>query len=65
MNTASRMESHGQPGRVMVSASTTERLGAGYELEERGTINVKGRGDMQVWFLVGRKSAPAVYTAQQ
>jgi class 3 adenylate cyclase len=56
VNIASRMESHGVPGRIQVSASTAERLRARYELAERGAVTLKGRGEMQAWFLVGRKA---------
>ena len=52
VNTASRMESHGAPGRVHISAATAEALeGAGFALEERGTIEVKGKGPMTTFWL--------------
>jgi class 3 adenylate cyclase len=56
VNTASRMESHGLPGRVHVSAAVAERLAGNdrYVLEPRGTIEVKGKGAMQT-FLVSRR----------
>ncbi|MBE9130020.1 CHASE domain-containing protein, partial [Coleofasciculus sp. LEGE 07081] len=44
VNTASRMESHGIPGCIQVTASTYECLRDQYEFKERGTINVKGKG---------------------
>jgi class 3 adenylate cyclase len=55
VNTASRMESHSTPGRIQVTASTYERLRHAYLFEPRGTINVKGKGDMLTYFLLGRK----------
>ncbi|HJR09569.1 MAG TPA: adenylate/guanylate cyclase domain-containing protein [Pyrinomonadaceae bacterium] len=55
VNTASRMESHSTPGRIQVTASTYERLRDQYLFEARGTINVKGKGDMPTYFLLGRK----------
>jgi adenylate cyclase len=55
VNTASRMESHSTPGRIQVTASTFERLRHAYLFEPRGTINVKGKGDMPTYFLLGRK----------
>ena len=58
VNTASRMESHGLPGRIQISEATRQRLGAAFILEERGVIDVKGKGEMNTWFLNGR-SAPA------
>lgn len=55
VNTASRMESHSTPGRIQVTSATYERLRAAYLFEARGTINVKGKGDMPTYFLLGRK----------
>jgi PAS domain S-box-containing protein len=54
VNTASRMESHGFPGKIQVTAATYERLREEYEFEKRGTIQVKGKGEMTTYFLVGR-----------
>jgi class 3 adenylate cyclase len=54
VNTASRMESHGIPGCIQVTARTHERLRDRYRFQPRGSIHVKGKGDMQTWFLVGR-----------
>jgi len=56
-NTASRMESHGVAGRVQVSESTRRLLGEPFLLEERGTIEVEGQGELKTWFLAGRKKA--------
>jgi class 3 adenylate cyclase len=55
VNTASRMESHSLPGRIQVSAATYERLRHAYRFEARGTVNVKGKGDMPTYFLLGHK----------
>lgn len=55
VNTASRMESHSTPGRIQVTAATFERLRHAYLFEPRGTINIKGKGDMSTYFLLGRK----------
>jgi adenylate cyclase len=54
VNTASRMESHGVPGRIQVTDSTRQRLGEPFLLEERGVIDVKGKGAMHTWLLNGR-----------
>jgi len=56
VNTASRMESHGVPGAIQVSERTYERLRGGYELCRRGTIEVKGKGPMTTYLLLGRRS---------
>ncbi len=54
VNTASRMESHGAPGRIQVTESTHHRLRHRYRFEERGDIEVKGKGRLRTWFLLGR-----------
>lgn len=53
VNIASRMESHSQPGRIQVSERVFERLHSGYRFESRGTIQIKGIGSMQTYFLIG------------
>ena len=55
VNTASRMESHGQPDSIQVSAPTYERLKDRYDLEKRGAIEVKGKGEMVTYLLLGKK----------
>jgi class 3 adenylate cyclase len=54
VNTASRMESTGVPGRIQVSEQTQERLGSEFAFEPRGEIEIKGKGRLRTWFLVGR-----------
>ena len=54
VNTASRMESQGIPGRIHVTARTRDRLADAFELESRGEIQVKGKGPMTTYFLLGR-----------
>jgi len=53
VNTASRMESTGVVGRIHISDFTRQQLGGEYRLEDRGTIDVKGKGEMHTWFLNG------------
>ena len=55
VNTANRMESHGVAGKIQVTVATYERLKDQYIFEERGIIDVKGKGEMQTYFLIGRK----------
>jgi class 3 adenylate cyclase len=57
VNTASRMESHGLPDRIQVTEAVYERLRERYRFEPRGTVDVKGKGPMPTWFLVGRATA--------
>jgi class 3 adenylate cyclase len=51
VNTASRMESSGVKGRVQVSRATYERLKDRFAFEARGVIAVKGKGEMETFFL--------------
>jgi guanylate cyclase len=55
VNIASRMESQGTPGRIQITELTHELLGDEFECEPRGTVSVKGKGDMETWYLVGRR----------
>jgi class 3 adenylate cyclase len=55
VNIASRMESLGQAGRIHVSASTYERLRKRYRFDERGVVYVKGKGEMETYFLAGKR----------
>ena len=51
VNTASRMESHGVAGRIQVTDSVRQQLTELFLLEDRGVIEVKGKGRMRTWFL--------------
>jgi len=53
VNTASRMESHGEPGRIQVTEAALVELGDAYRLEPRGTVDVKGMGPVKTWWLLG------------
>ncbi|MBD1813330.1 PAS domain S-box protein [Microcoleus vaginatus DQ-U2] len=55
VNTASRMESHGQPGCIHVTETTYERLREKYSFDNRGAIEVKGKGEMTTYLLKCRK----------
>jgi adenylate cyclase len=52
VNTASRMESHGTPGRIQITRATYELLADEFECEPRGTIAVKGKGQVEAWYLI-------------
>ena len=54
VNTASRMESLATPGCIQVTDRAYRRLRDRYRFERRGPIEVKGKGEMVTWFLVGR-----------
>ena len=53
VNTASRMESHGLPGRIQVTEGVYRRLRGEFAFEERGEIEVKGKGRVVTYLLVG------------
>jgi adenylate cyclase len=57
VNMASRMESQGTPGQIQVTQATYELLRDEFELEPRGTVPIKGKGDVETWYLVGRRRA--------
>ncbi len=56
VNTASRMESHGAPGRIQVSEATRAILDDRYDFESRGAVSVKGMGEVRTFFLVKRRA---------
>ena len=58
VNVASRMESTDPEGRIQVPQDVYERLRDRFELEERGDVEIKGKGVMHTWYLVGRKPLP-------
>ncbi|MGZ8571014.1 MAG: adenylate/guanylate cyclase domain-containing protein, partial [Actinomycetota bacterium] len=53
VNTASRMESHGVPGAIQVTERVRDALCDRYRFEARDPIDVKGKGPMTTWFLLG------------
>jgi adenylate cyclase len=55
VNVASRMESTDTEGRIQVPQDVYERLKNDFVFEERGDVEVKGKGLMHTWYLVGRK----------
>ncbi|HEY9887481.1 MAG TPA: adenylate/guanylate cyclase domain-containing protein [Candidatus Obscuribacterales bacterium] len=55
VNVASRMESQGVADCIQVTAAVYERLKSQYTFEERGLIDVKGKGEMMTYWLRGRK----------
>jgi adenylate cyclase len=62
VNTASRMESHGTPGRIQITRATYDLVADEFECEPRGKIPVKGKGDVEAWYLVGRRPNRAAAT---
>jgi adenylate cyclase len=55
VNVASRMESHGVPGRIQVSEEYRAAASDAFEFEERGPTEIKGLGNTRTFFLLGRR----------
>ena len=55
VNVASRMESHGLGGAVQITRATYELIKDEFVCEPRGTVDVKGKGEMEVWLVVSGK----------
>jgi adenylate cyclase len=50
---ASRMESHGRPDEIQITRATLELLGDDFVTEPLGLVDVKGKGEVETWRLVG------------
>ena len=57
VNTAGRMQTEGTPGRIQITRATYELLRDEFICESRGTVQVKGKGEMETWYLLGRRRA--------
>ena len=55
VNTASRMETFGSPGKIQLTRSMFELVQDSFRCEPAGVIDVKGKGPMPVWHLTGRR----------
>ncbi|CAH1099339.1 unnamed protein product [Psylliodes chrysocephalus] len=55
VNTASRMESNGEPLKIHISQQCKDALDklGGYIIEERGIVSLKGKGDVKTYWLTG------------
>jgi len=60
VNVASRMESTDIAGRIQVPQNVFEQLRHAFVLEERGEIEIKGKGLMRTWYLIDRKPATPI-----
>ena len=58
VNLASRLETHGQAGKIHVSDSFAKAMQDDYSFEERGEVSIKGMGNVRTYFLVDRKTQP-------
>jgi adenylate cyclase len=57
VNVASRMESHGLPGHIQVSATTYRRLRGQYHFTARGPVSMKGKGKLKTYLLDYKKAS--------
>ena len=57
VNTAICMESHGEPDKIQITRETYELLGVDFVCSPSGVIVIKGKGEMDTWWLEGRNSA--------
>jgi adenylate cyclase len=55
VNLASRLESASTPGRILICPPCRKALENDYTFESRGMIDIKGVGQQEAWYLVGRK----------
>jgi len=55
VNIASRMQSHGEVGKIQITRDTYELVKDKFECEYIGEIAVKGKGNMEAWHLIARK----------
>jgi class 3 adenylate cyclase len=60
VNLASRMESSGEPGRIQTSEALFQALRHGFDFEARGTVQIKGKGALLTYFLLGAKPKDAL-----
>ena len=56
VNTASRMESHGTEGTIQITEATYELVKDDFICEPRGVVHVKGKGEMNLWYVLGAKT---------
>ncbi len=52
VNTASRMESHGSGGFIQITEDTYNLIKDDFRCEARGRVNVKGKGEISVWYVL-------------
>jgi guanylate cyclase len=55
VNTASRMESQGVPGKIQITQATYDLLKNDFFCESNGPLIVKGKGQMETWFVIDSK----------
>ncbi len=56
VNVAHRMESQGEAGKIQVTSAVYDRLHDRYQFTRRGLLDVKGKGEMETYWLLGKVS---------
>jgi adenylate cyclase len=62
VNVASRMETTDIAGRIQVPQNVYDRISHSFVLEERGDVEIKGKGLMHTWYLIGRRDGIDAHT---
>ncbi len=57
VNTASRLESHGEPGRIQATIAAKQELDQDYQFAHRGTVELKGVGAVETWWLTEKQTS--------
>ncbi len=55
VNVASRMETYGESGTIQITRNTYELIKHDFILEPKGTVKVRGAGELEIWHVLGRK----------
>jgi guanylate cyclase len=64
VNIASRMESHGVPGKIQITRDTYELIKDEFECERRGMLAIKSKGEMETWFLLNARQDVKIHSIQ-
>ncbi|HEU4571194.1 MAG TPA: adenylate/guanylate cyclase domain-containing protein, partial [Candidatus Limnocylindrales bacterium] len=59
VNVASRLESHGVPGRVQISGATWRVVRDRFDAVPRGSIQLRGHGPVETYLVVGHRAGPS------
>jgi guanylate cyclase len=59
VNVGSRMESHGTGGTIQITRATYELIKDDFICEPRGIVDIKGKGEMEVWLVLAAKGSAA------
>jgi adenylate cyclase len=65
VNTAARMEQTAEPGTIQVAPQTRDLLAERFDLEERGAVDIRGKGSMRTWLLLGKTKLEAQRAAEE